>query len=40
MLGAVLATRFPHSAATLFSASMASTFVLLGLALRPSSSKP
>jgi serine/threonine-protein kinase len=40
MLGAVLATRFPDSAATLFSASMASTFVLLGLALRPSSSKP
>jgi serine/threonine-protein kinase len=40
MLGAVLATRFPDSAATLFSASMAATFVLLGLALRPSSSKP
>jgi serine/threonine-protein kinase len=39
-LGAVLATCFPEMAANIFSASMVGTFVLLGLALRPTTTKP
>ena len=37
-VGALLSTRFPDLAANIFSASMVSTFVLLGIALRPTSS--